>query len=877
MTSQEIRKQFLDFFASKQHQIVASAPLVNKNDPTLMFINAGMNPFKEYFLGQKKAENPRVTDTQKCLRVSGKHNDLEEVGIDTYHHTMFEMLGNWSFGDPAAPTGGYFKKEAIEWAWELLTEVYKIDKNNLYVTVFEGDKKDNLEFDQEAFDYWFNYVDKDRILNGNKKDNFWEMGTQGPCGPCSEIHIDIRSEEEKKKIPGKDLVNKDHPLVIEIWNLVFIEFNRKANGSLEKLPAKHVDTGMGFERLCMVIQNVQSNYDTDVFTPIIREIETITETTYGKDEKTDIAIRVIADHVRAVAFSIADGQLPSNNGAGYVIRRILRRAIRYGFTFLNEKEPFIYKLANILSDQMGDTFPEIITQKHLIHNVIKEEENSFLRTLDQGLVLLDNLILNTKGDTVSGNKAFELYDTYGFPKDLTALILREKGLNLNEVEFNNEMEKQKSRSRAAAEVDTDDWMILREDNEEEFIGYDYLEANVKIVQYRKVSSKKEGGMYQLVFNMTPFYAEGGGQVGDKGYLEVPNGNVVYIINTKKENNLILHYTKNLPQNPNQTFKVVVDEKQRFRTMCNHTATHLLHQALRTVLGKHVEQKGSAVHSKNLRFDFSHFSKLSNEEITEVENFVNARINEKINLEENRNIPIEEAKKTGALMLFGEKYGDTVRTIKYGKSVELCGGTHVKNTGDIWHFKIMTESAIASGIRRIEAVTYDAVRDYFLVQDEELMQIRGILKNPSNTLKAVNSLQDENIKLRKEIEHLLKEKASSLKDDLLKNIENINGVNFVATKMDMDANTLKNVAFDLANKIDNLFFVAGSSVNNKALLTVYISKNLVAEKDLNAGTIVRELGKYIQGGGGGQAFFATAGGKNPGGIGEALEKAKEFIK
>ena len=877
MTSQEIRKQFLDFFASKQHQIVASAPLVNKNDPTLMFINAGMNPFKEYFLGQKKAENPRVTDTQKCLRVSGKHNDLEEVGIDTYHHTMFEMLGNWSFGDPAAPTGGYFKKEAIEWAWELLTEVYKIDKNNLYVTVFEGDKKDNLEFDQEAFDYWFNYVDKDRILNGNKKDNFWEMGAQGPCGPCSEIHIDIRSEEEKKKIPGKDLVNKDHPLVIEIWNLVFIEFNRKANGSLEKLPAKHVDTGMGFERLCMVIQNVQSNYDTDVFTPIIREIETITETTYGKDEKTDIAIRVIADHVRAVAFSIADGQLPSNNGAGYVIRRILRRAIRYGFTFLNEKEPFIYKLANILSDQMGDTFPEIITQKHLIHNVIKEEENSFLRTLDQGLVLLDNLILNTKGDTVSGNKAFELYDTYGFPKDLTALILREKGLNLNEVEFNNEMEKQKSRSRAAAEVDTDDWMILREDNEEEFIGYDYLEANVKIVQYRKVSSKKEGGMYQLVFNMTPFYAEGGGQVGDKGYLEVPNGNVVYIINTKKENNLILHYTKNLPQNPNQTFKVVVDEKQRFRTMCNHTATHLLHQALRTVLGKHVEQKGSAVHSKNLRFDFSHFSKLSNEEITEVENFVNARINEKINLEENRNIPIEEAKKTGALMLFGEKYGDTVRTIKYGKSVELCGGTHVKNTGDIWHFKIMTESAIASGIRRIEAVTYDAVRDYFLVQDEELMQIRGILKNPSNTLKAVNSLQDENIKLRKEIEHLLKEKASSLKDDLLKNIENINGVNFVATKMDMDANTLKNVAFDLANKIDNLFFVAGSSVNNKALLTVYISKNLVAEKDLNAGTIVRELGKYIQGGGGGQAFFATAGGKNPGGIGEALEKAKEFIK
>ena len=870
MTSQEIRKQFLDFFASKQHQIVASAPLVNKDDPTLMFINAGMNPFKEYFLGQKKAENKRISDTQKCLRVSGKHNDLEEVGIDTYHHTMFEMLGNWSFGD-------YFKREAIAWAWELLTEVYKIDKNNLYVTVFEGDKKDHLKFDQEAFDYWSKYIDKDRILNGNKKDNFWEMGAQGPCGPCSEIHIDIRSEEEKKKIPGKDLVNKDHPLVIEIWNLVFIEFNRKADGSLEKLPAKHIDTGMGFERLCMVVQNVKSNYDTDVFTPIIREIETITESSYGKDEKIDIAIRVIADHVRAVAFSIADGQLPSNNGAGYVIRRILRRAIRYGFTFLNEKEPFIYKLTNILSNQMGDTFPEIIAQKQLIHNVIKEEENSFLRTLDQGLVLLDNIIKNNKENTISGKKAFELYDTYGFPKDLTALILREKGLGFNDEEFNLEMEKQKSRSRAAAIVDTEDWVVLQEDNEEEFIGYDYLEAKIKITQYRKVSSKKEGDMYQLVFNMTPFYAEGGGQVGDKGYLEVPNGNVIYIVNTKKENNLILHYTKNLPQNPEQIFKVVVDQKQRFRTMCNHTATHLLHQALRTILGEHVEQKGSAVHSKNLRFDFSHFSRLSHEDIIEVENFVNARINEKIDLEENRNIPIEEAKKTGALMLFGEKYGDTVRTIKYGKSVELCGGTHVKNTGDIWHFKIMTESAIASGIRRIEAVTYDAVRDYFLVQDEELMQIKGFLKNPSNTLKAVSSLHDENTKLKKEIEHLLKEKASSLKNDLIKNIENINGVNFIATKMDMDANTLKNVAFDLSNKIDNLFFIAGSSINNKALLTVYISKNLVEEKDLNAGTIVRELGKYIQGGGGGQAFFATAGGKNPEGIKEALNKAKNYIK
>jgi len=869
MTSQEIRQQFLDFFASKNHKIVQSAPIVVKNDPTLMFINAGMNPFKEFFLGQKKVKHHRISDTQKCLRVSGKHNDLEEVGIDTYHHTLFEMLGNWSFGD-------YFKKEAIAWAWELLTEVYKIDKQNLYVTVFEGDKNENLAFDQEAYDHWANFIDKDRILNGNKKDNFWEMGAQGPCGPSSEIHIDIRSAEEKKKIPGKELVNQDHPLVIEIWNLVFMEFNRKADGNLENLPAKHVDTGLGFERLCMVVQKVQSNYDTDIFTPIIREIETITETIYGKDEKIDVAIRVIADHIRAVAFAIADGQLPSNNGAGYVIRRILRRAIRYGFTFLNKKEPFIYKLTHVLGEQMGKAFPEIIAQKQLIQNVIKEEENSFLRTLDKGLVLLDNIINNGKNKTLSGKKAFELYDTYGFPKDLTALILREKGLDFDESSFDVEMEKQKSRSRAAAEIDTEDWIILREDDDEEFIGYDYLEAEIKITQYRKVSSKKDGKMYQLVFNLTPFYAEGGGQVGDKGYLEESNGNVIYILNTKKENNLILHFTKNLPQNPKDIFKVVVDEKQRYRTMCNHTATHLLHQALRAVLGKHVEQKGSAVHAKNLRFDFSHFSKLTNEEIIEVENFVNARIDEKLNLEENRNIPIIEAKKTGALMLFGEKYGDTVRTIKYGQSVELCGGTHVKNTGDIWHFKIMTETAIASGIRRIEAISNEVLRDYYLAQDQELSKIKSALKNPPNILKVVENLQDENGKLKKDIEQLLKDKASSLKDDLIKSVENINGINFIASQIDMDANTIKNLAFDLANKVEDLFFIAGSSLNNKAILTIYISKNLTRDKDLNAGSIVRELGKYIQGGGGGQAFFATAGGKNPGGIKDALEKAKNYL-
>jgi len=870
MTSQEIRKQFLDFFASKGHKIVPSAPIVIKNDPTLMFTNAGMNPFKEFFLGQRKIEDSRVADTQKCLRVSGKHNDLEEVGMDTYHHTMFEMFGNWSFGD-------YFKKEAIDWAWELLTEVYKIDKNSLYVTVFEGDKEEGLDFDQEAYDNWAKLIDKKRILNGNKKDNFWEMGAQGPCGPCSEIHVDIRSEEEKKKIPGKDLVNNDHPQVIEVWNLVFMEFNRKADGSLEKLPAKHVDTGMGFERLCMVMQKKQSNYDTDVFMPIIREIETITNTTYGKNEKTDIAIRVIADHVRAVAFAIADGQLPSNTGAGYVIRRILRRAIRYGFTFLNTKEPFIYKLAHVLGDQMGDTFPEIVAQKHLIHNVIKEEENSFLHTLDQGLVLLDTIIDNTKGKTVTGQKAFELYDTYGFPKDLTALILREKGLEFDEKEFSVEMEKQKARSRSAAAIDTDDWVILNEDIEEEFIGYDYLDAKVKITRYRKVTSAKDGDMYQLVFNLTPFYPEGGGQVGDKGYLESSNGNLVYILDAKKENNLILHYTKNLPDQPDSFFKVVVDQKQRFRTTCNHTATHLLHQALRTILGEHVEQKGSAVHSKNLRFDFSHFAKLTTEEITQVEQFVNARINDKISLEENRNVPITIAQEQGAMMLFGEKYGDTVRTIKYGKSIELCGGTHVKNTGDIWYFKIISESAIASGIRRIEAITNDAVKDYFLVQDEELSKLKSSLKNPADILKSVTGLQEENTKLKKEVEQLLLDKAASLKDELVQNIENINGINFLAAEINLDANTIKNLAFELGNKVDNLFFINGANMDDKALLTIYIAKNLVQEKNLNAGTMVRELGKLIQGGGGGQPFFATAGGKNPSGIKQTLLKAKEYIQ
>jgi len=870
MTSQEIRKQFLNFFASKKHEIVQSAPLVNKNDPSLMFVNAGMNPFKEYFLGQKEPTQPRITDTQKCLRVSGKHNDLEEVGMDTYHHTMFEMLGNWSFGD-------YFKKEAIAWAWELLTEVYKIDKESIYITVFEGDKDDQLDFDQEAYDFWLEHISADRILKGNKKDNFWEMGAQGPCGPSSEIHIDIRSAEEKREISGKDLINMDHPLVIEIWNLVFIEFNRKANGTLEALPEKHIDTGMGFERLCMVIQKVQSNYDTDVFMPIIREIETITDNAYGKNEKTDVAIRVIADHVRAVAFAIADGQLPSNTGAGYVIRRILRRAIRYGFTFLNKKEPFIYQLAEVLEKQMGDNFPEIKAQKHLIHNVIKEEEHSFLRTLDQGLILLDTIIANTKDKNISGKKAFELYDTYGFPKDLTSLILREKGMAFNEVEFEEEMAKQKSRSRAAAAVDTDDWQILLEDKGQEFIGYDYMEADVKITRYRKVTSKKDGDMYQLVFNMTPFYPEGGGQVGDKGYLELSNGNVIYILDTKKENNLILHYAKSLPDNPTEKFKAVVDEGFRSRTMSNHTATHLLHQALRAVLGDHVEQKGSSVNHKNLRFDFSHFSKLTAEELKSIEQFVNARIEENLALIEQRQVPLDEAKESGAIMLFGEKYGDTVRTIKFGQSTELCGGTHVQNTGEIWHFKIMTESAIASGIRRIEAITKDAVRDYYFEQDDVFGKVKSALKNTTDILKSVLTLQEENTKLKKEIEQLNKLKAASFKGDLIKNKKQINGVNFIGALLDTDAGSMKSIAFEIADEVDDLFFIGGSNLNGKALLTIYISKNLVETKSLNAGNIIRELGKHIQGGGGGQAFFATAGGKNPGGLKTALEAAEKLLE
>ena len=870
MNSQELRSKFLSFFEEKKHSIVQSAPMVLKDDPTLMFVNSGMAPFKEYFLGNAKPKNNRIADSQKCLRVSGKHNDLEEVGYDTYHHTLFEMLGNWSFGD-------YFKKEAIAWAWELLTEVYGIDKDIFYVTVFEGsDDADNLEMDTEAYDIWKQYISEDRILKGDKKDNFWEMGDQGPCGPCSEIHVDIRSAEEKAKISGKDLVNEDHPQVVEIWNLVFMQYNRKANGSLESLPNKHIDTGMGFERLCMVLQNVQSNYDTDVFTPIIREIETITNKSYGKDEKADVAIRVISDHVRAVAFSIADGQLPSNTGAGYVIRRILRRAVRYGFTFLDKKEPFIYRLVDVLSNRMGEAFPELKAQKQLIENVIKEEEQSFSRTLDQGLVLLNRIVDETKGDTVSGEKAFELYDTYGFPIDLTALILSEKGLKLDEKGFNEELQKQKKRSRAASEISTDDWTIIVDDAEEEFVGYDILQANVKLTRYRKVSSKKDGDMYQLVFNLTPFYPEGGGQVGDKGYLEDTRGDVVYILDTKKENNVIIHFAKNLPKHIDQSFKAAVDVKQRHRTECNHTATHLLHQALREVLGAHVEQKGSAVHSKYLRFDFSHFSKLTVEELRDIENFVNRRIEGKLELEEKRNIPKEEAIAEGAMSLFGEKYGDTVRAIRFGKSIELCGGTHVKNTSDIWHFKIVSEGAVAAGIRRIEAITNDAVKGFYFENNRAYFEMKDLLNNAKEPVKALQNLQEENTGLKKQIETLLKDKAATIKGELKKELEDINGVKFLAKKLDLDAGGLKDVAFELGSQFDNLFLLFATEQNGKALLSCYISKELVASKGLNAGQVVRELGKYIQGGGGGQPFFATAGGKKPDGIDKALENARNFV-
>jgi alanyl-tRNA synthetase len=878
MKSQDVRKQFLDFFKSNGHLIVSSAPIVLKDDPTLMFNNSGMAQFKEYFLGNGTPKSPRIADTQKCLRVSGKHNDLEDVGFDTYHHTMFEMLGNWSFGD-------YFKKEAINWAWQLLTEVYKIPKENLYVSVFEGSKEDNVPFDQEAWDIWKTLIDEDRIILGNKKDNFWEMGDQGPCGPCSEIHVDLRPEAEKSQVSGKSLVNNDHPQVVEIWNNVFMEFNRKADGSLEKLPAQHVDTGMGFERLCMALQGKTSNYDTDVFTPLIEKVEQITGLKYTSDEvkniseeqnKTNIAIRVVVDHVRAVAFAIADGQLPSNTGAGYVIRRILRRAIRYGFTFLNTKEPFINKLVEVLANQMGEFFPEIKSQQQLVTNVIREEEASFLRTLDQGLQLLENVVVETSGKEVSGAKVFELYDTFGFPKDLTALILKEKGFSYKEEEFEVELQKQKTRSRAASEVSTEDWNVLIPGNVETFVGYDQTENEVKITRIRKVDSKKDGILYQIVLDNTPFYPEGGGQVGDKGTLVSAN-ETIEIIDTKKENNLILHFAKQLPENVEAGFVAKVNTDLRTSTSKNHSATHLMHLALRSILGTHVEQKGSLVNPNYLRFDFSHFSKVSDEEIKQVEASVNAQIEAQLQLIEHRNIPIKEALDKGAMALFGEKYGDNVRMIEFGESKELCGGIHVKNTAEIWHFKIISEGAVAAGIRRIEAITGDAVKNFYLNQENTLAEIKETLKNPQDILKSVASLQDDNAKLKKQVEQLLKEKVGALKSELEKDFQEVNGINFLAKQVDLSMASTKDLASALGSSKSDSFVFLASLEDGLPNIHCYIAKELVASKGLNANAVIKELGKYIDGNGGGQPFFASGKGKNAHGIVEALAHAVEFVK
>ena len=878
MTSQQIRAQFLDFFQSKGHLIVPSAPIVLKDDPTLMFNNSGMSQFKEYFLGNGTPKSKRIADTQKCLRVSGKHNDLEEVGIDTYHHTMFEMLGNWSFGD-------YFKKEAINWSWELLTEIYKLPKDRLYVTVFEGDEKENIPRSVEALACWRSLVPDNHIVFGNKKDNFWEMGEQGPCGPCTEIHFDGRSDEDRNLIPGEHLINKDHPEVIEIWNNVFMMYNRLKDGSLVPLPQCHVDTGMGFERLVRIIQNKTSNYDSDVFMPLIQNIQDITGYTYTSNEvkdiseeqdKINIAIRVIVDHIRAVAFAIADGQLPSNTGAGYVIRRILRRAIRYGFTFLNTKEAFIYQLVETLAEQMGDPFPEIRSQQKLVMNVIREEENSFLRTLDQGLQLLENVIKTATDKTVAGQKAFELYDTFGFPIDLTALILRERGLELDVQGFERAMFEQKTRSRAASEVSTEDWTILAEVSDPPFVGYDLLVNEVKIIRYRKVDSKKDGKLYQIVLDHTPFYPEGGGQVGDKGTLSNANDSIE-IIDTKKENNLILHFATTLPENPEASFIAKVDKQLRTDSAGNHSATHLMHQALRTILGTHVEQKGSLVSPNYLSFDFSHFAKVTDAELKQVEDFVNARIQEQIPLVERRSIPFAQAVEEGAMALFGEKYGDHVRAIKFGDSIELCGGIHVNNTADIWHFKIISEGAVAAGIRRIEAITGAAVRDFYASHENMLGEIKAALKNPQDSVRAVVALQDENARLKKQLESLMREKSKNLKGALASRLQEINGVRFLAIEVDLDASGAKDLAYELGSLGHNLFLVLATAEEGKPTLTCYISKELVEERKYNAGQVVRELGKYISGGGGGQPFFATAGGKDALGIPEALEKAIDFIK
>jgi alanyl-tRNA synthetase len=866
LTSRQIRQQFLDFFQSKGHVIVPSAPMVVKGDPTLMFINSGMAPFKNWFLGNEAIKYPRVADTQKCLRVSGKHNDLEEVGVDTYHHTMFEMLGNWSFGD-------YFKQDAIAWAWELLTEVYKIPTDRLYVTVFEGDASENLAFDQEAYDIWKERIAEDRILRGNKKDNFWEMGDTGPCGPCSEIHIDIRSDEDRAKVDGKTLVNNDHPQVVEIWNNVFMQFERRADGSLVPLAAKHVDTGMGFERLCMALQGVQSNYDTDVFTPLISKVEELSGKKYERSaEKRDVAMRVIADHVRAVSFAIADGQLPSSGGAGYVIRRILRRAIRYGYSFLGMKEPFICQLVPVLAEQMGDFFPEIKSGQSLVSKVIREEEESFLRTLDKGIQLLDEIIRKTSADVIDGKVVFELYDTFGFPADLTALIAAEGKKRIDTIGFETELQKQKERSRAATKLETEDWVVLAE-GETEFIGYDALECDTRVLKYRKIKAKGKES-FQLVLSKTPFYAESGGQVGDTGRLVSAN-EVVVITDTRKENNLVVHFTDALPEKVEGAFSARVEGDRRANITANHSATHLLHEALREVLGTHVEQKGSLVGPDYLRFDFSHFAKMSDVEAARVESLVNERIRKNFPLEENRSMAIEDARKTGAMMLFGEKYGDVVRVIKFGDSVELCGGTHVRSTGEIGMFRIQSEGAVAAGVRRIEAISSNGAFQFIHSELELLDQIRQSLK-AKDVLKSIADLQARNSELQKQIDKFNKEKAAQVKLLLKSKITHVGDVEFITEHVDLEAAELKDVAFQLKSEHTRLFGMFASQSGGKATITCVISEALAAERGLNAGNIIRELAKEINGGGGGQAFFATAGGTNAAGLQSVLDKAKTYI-
>ena len=872
MTSSEIRKQFLDFFASKQHQIVPSAPIVVKDDPTLMFINSGMAPFKDLFLGNKPIQFKRVADTQKCLRVSGKHNDLEEVGHDTYHHTMFEMLGNWSFGD-------YFKKEAIAWAWELLTEVYKLPKDRLYVTVFEGDKTDNLASDQEALEIWKQFITEDRILYGNKKDNFWEMGDTGPCGPCTEIHIDLRSEEEVTVKPGKELVNNDHPQVVEIWNNVFMEFNRLADGSLVKLPAQHVDTGMGFERLCMAIQGKRSNYDTDVFQPMIQFIAKAAGINYGADEKQDIAIRVIADHIRAISFTIADGQLPSNNKAGYVIRRILRRAVRYGFTFLDFKKPFLNTLVPVLADQFADVFPELKAQQDFVAKVIEEEETAFLRTLDNGLKRIESQLENfrSQGNLIDGRIAFELYDTFGFPLDLTALIAREQGLTVDEVGFGKEMEQQKARSKKDAAKETSDWVEIQPGAGSEFVGYDQHQAEAQVVKYREVAAKNKK-LYQVVLDHTPFYAESGGQVGDTGTLSI-NGEKIKVLDTKKENDLTIHLVDKLPDNLQGPVLGAIDSNRRLQIQNNHSATHLLHAALRQFLGTHVQQKGSLVNEEVLRFDFSHFSKVTDEQIEEIERIVNRKIRENIRLEEMRNVPIEEAKNFGAMALFGEKYGDNVRVIAFDRnySVELCGGCHVPATGVIGFFKITSESSVAAGVRRIEAVTAEAAEEFVRTHTNQLQQIKQIL-NSNDPVKSVEQLQAELSTLRKKLEIAGQKQMQAQLQEMTEKIESRNGYKFLAAMADADnADQIKQLAFDARRKVgDDLVLVLGSIINEKPFLAVMLSDNIAQAGKLNSVAMIKELAREIQGGGGGQPFYATAGGKDVNGLQRALEKAKEII-